>query len=57
MKRKSINHSTCAQVKGRLKVKVQRIRTDPRQKIRQLLKGFISLDDLQRQDKSDHIKP
>ncbi|HTN20708.1 MAG TPA: hypothetical protein VL125_09545 [Pelobium sp.] len=57
MKRKTINDSTCAQVKGRLKVNVKRIRTDPRQKIRQLLKGFISLNEVQRQDKSDHIKP
>lgn len=56
MKRKNINDLNCAQVKGRLKVNVKRIRTDPRQKIRQLLKGFIPLNDLQRQDKSDDIK-
>ncbi|MHB1180017.1 MAG: hypothetical protein ACYCZO_17030 [Daejeonella sp.] len=53
MKRKNISDEKCAQVKGSIQLNIKRIRTEPRQKIRQLLRGFIPLNELQRQTESD----
>ena len=53
MKRKNISDEKCAQVKGSIQLNIKRTRTEPRQKIRQLLRGFIPLDELQRHEESD----
>lgn len=53
MKRKTISHEKCAPVKGSIQLNIKRIRQGPRQKIRQLLRGFVPPDELQRQAESD----
>jgi hypothetical protein len=55
MKRKAITTKNCTQGKGKRQVSRHQIREAPRQKIRQLLRSFIPLDELAQQTKSDQI--